>query len=173
MAIAYAFRSNTQFVNYALKSGQIAKFVNGLFHTTNEKVAEELRAVAEEGHPDIYIDAKEPTVDTDALTPEAQLEKRIRAKIMQEMAEATSHSRDLGTYSTDTSASMVTTRSAGQLANQQGQVTTIPLANVLAASAEKAEVNPHDGEMTAEEKSAVNLSPLAAKLAELAAQKQK
>lgn len=194
MTIARAFRSNSPFINYALSTGEIVKFVNSLFYTTNERIANELEKVANDGHPDIYIDPNEKEVDTDALTPEAQMEKRIRAKIMAEMAEATRKDRDLGNYSYDSTAGMVTTQSAGQLGNQSGQVTVIPLDTPKSVMAQAAsnqhsplvamdtpatptELSKEEAAVTGlvetlEPAAAPALTPVQIKLAQLAAQKQ-
>lgn len=177
MATAYAFRSNSQFINYVLKNGATIRFVNHLFYTENELIAAELKETVQAGHPDIYIDQNEPMVDTEALTPEAQLLKKVRAQVMAELAAATQKTRDLGGYESNIGGGMVTTQSAGQLGNQHGQTSVVPLEplkSVLAQATAPAPVVNQEPQTPAEA-DAANLEasdPVKEKLAQLLAQQK-
>lgn len=80
-------------VQVALPSGQVVPFMldpangQGRFFTTNKKIERELQfAVDNDNEFGIYIDPAEPIIDVNAATPLEQLEKKIRAKILAEMA---------------------------------------------------------------------------------------
>lgn len=74
-------------VNAALANGQTVAFIDGKFFTTDKRLEDFLQRCAEHGEHGIYVDANEPTIDPAAATPEERMEKKIRAKILAELAE--------------------------------------------------------------------------------------
>ena len=87
------FKNSHGNVQVALPSGQVIPFMldpgtgQGRYFTTNKKIERELMfAVENDNEFGIYIDPAEPVIDTNAATPLEQLEKKLRAKIMAELA---------------------------------------------------------------------------------------
>lgn len=86
------FKNHHGNVNVVLPSCRTVPFLldpetnQGKFFTADVKLQRELQWAAEEGEFGIFIDPNEPTIDMNAATPMEQLEKKIRAKIMAEMA---------------------------------------------------------------------------------------
>lgn len=74
-------------VNAALANGVTVSFIDGKFFTTDTRLENYLQRCAEHGEHGIYVDANEPTIDPNAATPEERMEKKLRAKILAELAE--------------------------------------------------------------------------------------
>lgn len=68
-------------------TNQVVSFIEGKFFTTDKKLERLLQEHADEGEMGIFVDKSESSIDTEAATPMAQLEKKLRAKILQEMRE--------------------------------------------------------------------------------------
>lgn len=97
MSVQHLFKNTLGNCQYIFKTGKIAHFLNGRYLTDQEAEIEELTAEAKSGHPHIYIDANEATVDSDAASNAmAALEARIRAKVLLELA--TQKDNDRGNY---------------------------------------------------------------------------
>lgn len=73
-------------VNAALANGVTVSFIDGKFFTTDQRLEKVLQRCAEHGEHGIYVDANEPTIDPNAATPEERMEKKLRAKILAELA---------------------------------------------------------------------------------------
>lgn len=87
------FKNQHGNVQVALPSGIVVPFMldpatgQGRFFTSNKKIERELNfAVENDNEFGIYIDPAEPIIDVNAATPLEQLEKKLRAKIMAELA---------------------------------------------------------------------------------------
>jgi hypothetical protein len=94
--LAQIFKARIPSVNYIFKNGKPAIFVSGKFATTNKSEIDELTEEVAAGHPHIYIDAEEATMDADLISPIDALRDKIRAELMAEMAAATNPSNDMG-----------------------------------------------------------------------------
>lgn len=68
--------------------------VPGRYWARNKAEHEELMKLAETGEAGIYIDPKEPEIDTDATTPMEQMKRKIIAEFMAEQAKI----KDVGEY---------------------------------------------------------------------------
>jgi hypothetical protein len=97
MTIETLFKSNHSSIKYIFKDGAPAVFVYGKYSTSNKKYIEELQAECESGHPHIFIDQKEKTIDTDKIDPMAKLKERLRAEILDDMARQANPLNDFGT----------------------------------------------------------------------------
>ena len=95
--LATIFKARIPSVNYIFKNGKPAIFISGRFATPIQSEIDELKAEIEAGHPHIYIDADEPTMDAELISPIDALREKIRAELMAEMAAATNPSNDMGT----------------------------------------------------------------------------
>lgn len=87
-------RANCAFVG---KSGTVYKFQgtpHGRCWVTKKYEIEELLAAAEAGEAGIYIDPKEPELDTEAATPYDAMKKKIIQEYLQGMAQV----KDAGSY---------------------------------------------------------------------------
>lgn len=87
------FKNSHGNIQIALYSGTLVAFLldpdtnQGRFFTSNKKIEKELLiAVENENEFGVYIDPAEPVIDLNAATPMEQLEKKIRAKLMAELA---------------------------------------------------------------------------------------
>lgn len=96
MAILKVFKNRIPNSNYITKAGKQLSFVNGTHTTDNEVDVQELEAEIKSGNPHIYVDENEKEVDSEAATPIQQLEQKMRAKILAEMAAATDKNNDRG-----------------------------------------------------------------------------
>lgn len=67
-------------------SNRTYPFINHQYFTANKAEIAELTKLAEEGGNGIYIDPAEPSIDTNAATPMAKLEKNLRDKLLAELA---------------------------------------------------------------------------------------
>lgn len=138
--LAAAFHSHTPNIFTVLKTGTRVDFIGGMYYTKDEKIIEELTEMVATSDQ-FYIDAAEPYVDPEALTPYEQLKKKIKAELVAEMEAATAHSNDRGTYSSDPlmadggGRGMVTTASAAGV-----QLTATPAAAKQEAPAPVAQV---------------------------------
>ncbi len=88
------FKNSHGNVQIALASGVLVAFLldpatgQGRFFTSNKKLERDLQAAVDNDNEfGVYIDPAEPVIDLNAATPIEQLEKKLRAKIMQELLE--------------------------------------------------------------------------------------
>ena len=136
-----AYKSTFPFIGYVFKDGSNANFVNGLYHTDNPEFITELdNEVGNIGlnnskHPIIYIDELEQTVDPQALTPMAIMEKQIRAKILAEQAAAGDITNDRGNSNANFAQSISNTiTGAAQLSGDAGVNAALASLNTLKTS---------------------------------------
>lgn len=87
------FKNSHGNVQIALASGILVAFLldpatgQGRYFTSNKKIEKQLLdAVENDNEFGVYIDPAEPVIDLNAATPLEQLEKKIRAKLMEELA---------------------------------------------------------------------------------------
>lgn len=69
-------------------------FNSGRYFTSNKKEIELLLLLAEHGEQGVYIDPKEPDIDTEAATPMAVLRKKFYKEFLEEQGKVI----DAGTY---------------------------------------------------------------------------
>lgn len=87
MAIVPLWKHRKTYVKVVGLSNRVYAFTNHQYFTTNEAEIAELQKLVDSGQSGIYIDEKQPTIDTEAATPMAQLEKSIREKLLEELAQ--------------------------------------------------------------------------------------
>lgn len=87
MAIVPLFKHRKTYVKVVGLSNRVYAFTNHQYFTTNEAEIAELNKLVSTGQSGIYIDEKQPSIDTEAATPMAQLEKSIREKLLEELAQ--------------------------------------------------------------------------------------
>lgn len=86
------FKNHHGNVNVVLPSCKTVPFLldpesgQGKFFTADKKLERELTWAAEEGEFGIFIDPADSVIDLNAATPMEQLEKKIRSKLMAELA---------------------------------------------------------------------------------------
>ena len=98
MTTLTVFKSSLPSINYIFKNGKPAIFINGAFRTDVDWEIGELTNEVKLGHPHIYIDKNEVTVDSAMLDPMAQLRARIIAEEAEKIrAAAGNPDRDMGT----------------------------------------------------------------------------
>jgi hypothetical protein len=88
--ISSVFKSRIPSVSYIFKDGMAAYFILGKFITANEKQIAELEAEVVAGHPHIYIDEAEATIDSEALTPIELIRKEAYEQAMADIQRALS-----------------------------------------------------------------------------------
>lgn len=102
MSMLKVFKSNQDNIQYLLKSGKSCGFVGNTFATDDPVAISELMAeivntgIGKSKHPMFYVDENELEVDSEALSPVAILEAKLRAKILAEMAAANNPANDRG-----------------------------------------------------------------------------
>jgi acid phosphatase class B len=98
MAMLRIFKSTLPFVNYVTAKGKQLVFMGGRFMTAVEEDIKELDAEVKNGHPHIFIDAKEQEVDEKLADPMAALKHKIIQDYLRDQAAATlDPARDMGT----------------------------------------------------------------------------
>ena len=97
MAILKVFKATLPSINYIFRNGKPAIFIQGKFATGVEAEITELEDEIYKGHPHIYVDKEEATVDSEMVDPIQALRAKIEAQIRAEMAAATDLSNDRGT----------------------------------------------------------------------------
>jgi len=90
------FCSNLPSSKYVFRSGKVAHFVGGQYLTTVKSEIEELNDEIEAGHPHIYVDSAEVTVDSESLDPLAKLRKSIIDQYIKDQAKAVNPDNDMG-----------------------------------------------------------------------------
>lgn len=68
--------------NISTADGKLLHFVNGAFFTADAKIIKWLDEQIEAGEYGLYVDPEETTVDTEALTPELRLRRKIEAEFL-------------------------------------------------------------------------------------------
>ena len=96
MAILQVFKATLPSINYIFRNGKPAIFVQGKFATSIEAEIEEMKDEIAKGHPHIYVDKEDATVDSEMVDPIQALRAKIEAQIRAEMAAATDLSNDRG-----------------------------------------------------------------------------
>lgn len=142
MAINQKYKSRIPSCKYIFLNGKEAAFLQGVFVTG---VSSEITQLDEEvalGHPTIYRDENDMTVDTEALSPmeliRAQAREEAIKVVRAEMAAATNPSNDRGNSDQgDVGASFANTANiaegAGDSTSSEG--TAIPAVSTPASSA--------------------------------------
>jgi len=77
-----------------VRKGMRFNFNSGRYFTTKEKEITLLMLLAQHGEQGVYIDPKEPDIDTEAATPMAVLRKKFYKEFLEEQAKVT----DAGSY---------------------------------------------------------------------------
>jgi len=90
------FKNTMPSCNYIFKDGTSAVFVSGRYHTDDPKRIEELAAEVDAGHPHIYVDAAEATVQKEMLDPMNALRAKIIGEYLAAQAAATDPTNDMG-----------------------------------------------------------------------------
>jgi hypothetical protein len=91
------YKSRIPSVNYLFRNGKPAIFVNGRFSTAVPAEIEELDHEVALGHPTIYVDAAEATIDV-SKTPYEAIREKIIAEYLAAQAAATDPGNDMGNY---------------------------------------------------------------------------
>jgi len=95
--IAKVFKATLPSVNYIFRNGKPAIFINSRFATAIQTEIDELEAEIAAGHPHLFIDEAEKTIDAKLIQPMEALREKLRAEIMAEMAKAVDPTNDMGT----------------------------------------------------------------------------
>lgn len=93
MATVPLFKNRKNCCVVGVKGTQF-KFMDGRYWTTDEIQIEELMHYAKTKQAGIFIDPKEPTIDTEATTPMDVMKKKIIAEYLASQAEV----KDAGNY---------------------------------------------------------------------------
>lgn len=94
--VFHKFCSNLPSSKYVFRDGGVANFVGGQYLTTVQSEIDELNYEIERGHPHIYVDANETTVDSESLDPLAKLRKSIIEQYIRDQAKAVNPENDMG-----------------------------------------------------------------------------
>lgn len=96
----HEFHMSKDTMRYVFKSGKVAEFFGGIFRTSNEKEADELKNEIELGIGAIWQERGSEIVDSDDIDPVAVFKRKIIAEYEAEKA----RSLDNGVSFSDTSA---------------------------------------------------------------------
>lgn len=80
------FKHRKKNIKVVGQSNRTYPFINHQYFTTNKAEIAELTELAEDAGNGIYIDENEPSIDTNAASPMAKLEKDLRSKLLAELA---------------------------------------------------------------------------------------
>ena len=94
--VFHKFCSNLPSSKYVFRSGKVANFVGGQYLTTVQAEIDELNAEIEAGHPHMYVDTNETTVDSESLDPLAKLRKSIIEQYIKDQQKAVNPENDMG-----------------------------------------------------------------------------
>lgn len=86
--ISNIFKSTLPSVSYFFKDGVQAAFINHRYTTANPDQIDQLTKEVDLGHPHIYIDPAEATIDSNALTPIELIKKLAREEAIAELKAA-------------------------------------------------------------------------------------
>jgi hypothetical protein len=133
MTIQTLFKSNQLSSNYIFRSGKVANFVHGRFSTDMQSEIDELESEIKLGHPNIFKDSKEATIDTEKLDPLWRIKENIRAEILADIAKNNDPNRDMGSYNSG-KLNAASTRDIESVAAGAGPSISPAMATLLAKS---------------------------------------
>jgi hypothetical protein len=90
------FKNRIPSCTFVQKNGNVISFVEGTYRTTKQDEIDEITAEINAGHPHMYIDPNQKTIQSDQLDPLAGLRTRIIAEYLAAQAAATNPSNDRG-----------------------------------------------------------------------------
>lgn len=95
MALKTLFKSTLPSSMYVFKNGKVASFTNYRYATDIKDEIEQLKEEISLGHPYIYFDDKESSIDT-SVDPIIAFRQKVIAEYIASQAAATSGDRDMG-----------------------------------------------------------------------------
>lgn len=96
MAKFHQFCANLPSCKYIFKSGKVANFVGGKYVTTIDSEIAELEEEIKFGHPHIFVDANERTVESEKADPLAAIKKKAIEEYLAAQAKAVDPNNDMG-----------------------------------------------------------------------------
>ena len=97
MTTLSVFKATIPSINFIFSNGKPAIFVSGVYRTEVDWEIKELQKEISSGHPHIYIDPQETTIESDMVDPMNALRAKIIAEyVAKEKAAAGDTSRDMG-----------------------------------------------------------------------------
>ena len=140
MAIVPLFKHRKTHVKVVGPSNRTYAFTNHQYFTVNEAEIAELNKLATTGQCGIYIDENQPTIDTEAATPMALLEKSIKQKLLEDLAQ---QGRLVDPSTSDQSAGLErVTSTADSTINGNSAAEQVEQARKEAQAAQQASLNP-------------------------------
>jgi len=100
MALLHVFKNSIPSCNYIFGSpeiaGKVAVFVSGVYRTDVTAEIEELQKEVALGHPHIYVDSNETTIDSVYLDPMVALREKIISEYLAAQTQAVDPTNDRG-----------------------------------------------------------------------------
>jgi hypothetical protein len=97
MSIKNRYFSRVPSIKYIFKNGKEAAFIGGVFDTDFESEIVELDAEIKSGHPHIFTDASQLTVDSEQVDPIEEIKKRAIAEYLASVKAVSDVTNDRGT----------------------------------------------------------------------------
>ena len=128
MAIVPLFKHRKPFINVTGASLTKYQFTQHRYFTAEPAKIAELQKLVESRACGIYIDPKEPTIDTEASDPASMLKKSVREQVLAELRasgklveDSDSKQTGLGANVVNTASSTITNNSAAERVEAQRQ----------------------------------------------------
>lgn len=140
MAIKNIFKSRVASSKFVFKNGKEASFVLGKYFTDVPWEIKELESEIESGHPHLYVDKAEATIDSDLVDPLEDIRKKAVADYIARMSKATQQDNDMGeTVNTGKLEGIANSDTISEgAASSDGAVINVALTGLKAAVASKA-----------------------------------
>jgi hypothetical protein len=139
MTTLHIFKSTLPSVNYIFGNGKPAVFQQGRYLTDQEEEVATLQYEIKKGHPHIFQDPAELTVESDMLDPMVALKAKVREQVLAELAEEAARAidpkRDMGTSNQSQVKPASTKDIAVAAAGGSGAALVSSLANIKIGSA--------------------------------------
>jgi hypothetical protein len=125
------FKSHIPSVNVILGNGKPCIFQNGVYRTESENEIQFLNAEIKAGHPHIFVDPNEVTIESDMVDPMNALRAKIIADYVAQQAAATNPANDMGTSDQSQVKPANSTDIASAVAGGDGAARLVNLASKL------------------------------------------
>ena len=96
MTTLTVFKSTVPSITFIFANGKPAHFVQGTYRTAVDWEISALTAEVTQGHPHLFIDAAEKTIESDMIDPMNALRAKIIADYLEEQARALNPSNNPG-----------------------------------------------------------------------------
>jgi hypothetical protein len=94
--ILHVFKNSLGNCRFTFAKGKDANFLGGVYRTDIQSEIDELTAEVQSGHPHIYVDPNEITIDTTYVDPLLEIKRKAVAEYLEQQAKAMDKTNDRG-----------------------------------------------------------------------------